>query len=104
VLALAYSLSSLSAVRAYRAAGSPHSHPIAIDLALQMVIIAAVYGWAGLGWIPRPAMLVFVPIAVRHVLNALSPPANLRALGVREIGIAASYVVLACAGLVSRSG
>jgi len=99
LLCLAYFLSTLIAVRAFRA-GRTGGRPAATNFGGHLALLAAlgVVWWAaGL----RPVLLLaFVPVAGRAVVTALRPPSHLRALGMRELAVSLAFTAIAAAVLL----
>jgi hypothetical protein len=93
ILALAFSASSLSWVRAWR--DEKPAQAVASHLALAGALAAT--SWAGL--LPRPAALVFAVPLLRLVWGLASRPSTLRELGFRELGCAVVYLVAGMAAV-----
>lgn len=88
ILALAFSASSLSWVRAWR-----DSRPA--QAGLSHALLGAALGLAAAtSLLPWPAALVFAVPLLRLVWGLASRPSTLRELGFRELACAAVYVVL----------
>jgi hypothetical protein len=98
-LSLAYFLSSLSFVRAYRAPATAHRLAVGACLAAHLLLAAAVGALWWMLWIPPLAALAFVTVLARTVWGLLAPPKDLRALGLREVIVALVFVSLAALGL-----
>lgn len=98
-IALGYFLSSLAFVRTYeRRLTAPRAAAIAcvaIHAALAVALAAA--WWAGA--LPRAWWIAFLPVAARTAWGLARPPANLRALGLRELWVATSFAALAILAL-----
>ena len=104
-LALSYSFSSLSFVRAYRARSSPargggrgRAQLLCILVHVLLAAGLAMLSWAG--WLPASALPAFLPVAARTVWGLLTPPPNIRALGLREVGVAIAFTLLASISLL----
>lgn len=103
-IAYAYSLSSLSYVRAYgelrerRRAATLRCVAAHLALAVGLLILflmQVVSGWA---------IAAMAPVALRTVAGLIRPAANLRALGMRELWVAMALVVAEVAVLVRLVG
>jgi hypothetical protein len=96
ILALAFSASSLSWVRAYRApgglaVGQAATGHAALGLALMVAVRADL--------LSRPAAWAFVVPLARLAWGILSPPPTVRALGFRELVTATVYLLFASIAL-----
>jgi len=93
ILALAFSASSLSWVRAWR-----DSRPA--QAVVSHALLAAAIGLAAAASrLPWPAALVFAVPLLRLVWGLASRPGSLRELGFRELGCAVVYLVLGMAAV-----
>lgn len=88
LLSFAYSASSLSWVRGYRASDRVPA------FAVHGLLTAALAGAAALGRLAWPVAAVFLVAWCRLAWGFVSPPPNLRALGFRELSVAVAYLVL----------
>ena len=97
-VAYAYSLSSVAYVRAYEGRRRAPVLSPSVALAVHAALIAAVALLVGRGIVPAAAALAFLPVALRLAVGLLRPPRDLRALGKRELWVAVSFTLIACAG------
>lgn len=102
VLAVVYSASALSFVRAFGAARERRGRALVACLAQHAALVAIIAWVARDGWLPSWWWISFVPLVARVVWGFVLPPPNLRRLGLREIWVALTYAVLAVALVVAR--
>jgi hypothetical protein len=100
-LSLAYFLSSLAFVRAYRRLKSAGSVDTESCLWAHAAIVAALAALWGGGCLPAAAWAAFVPVLLRTAWGLARPPRNLATLGWREVGVAATFTIAAVAALLS---
>ncbi|HMB67763.1 MAG TPA: YwiC-like family protein [bacterium] len=104
VLCLAYFLSTMSFVRAFRVLGEPEAAPRAVVGCLvthALLVVGLAAAWKA-GWIPVLLLAAFVPVLARTLVGLMRPPRSLAALGRREIGV--SVTLLALAGVALLGG
>jgi hypothetical protein len=99
---LAYFLSTMSFVRAFRLLGDPVARPGAVTrcLAAHAGLVAGLAAAWQAGWIPAALLAAFAPVLLRTLLGLARPPRSLAALGRREIGVSVALVVLAGVALL----
>jgi len=93
-LALAYFLSSVASVRSYERMKTDSPRATAFNIFAHLGIAEGIGLAALAGMLPRWWWLAFGPVIARTVWGLFSPPANLRALGMREIWVAVSFTTL----------
>lgn len=94
-MALAYFFSSVAFVRSYDGLKAARREATLRCVAAHVGIAVAVGAAALAGILPRLWWVAFVPVVARTVAGLVSPPANLRALGMREIWVALSFTAIA---------
>lgn len=99
LLALAYFLMSLAYVRAVRRLWRGDRRAIGRCATAHLVLILGLAGLWRLGWLPGLALPAILPVLARAAWGLLSPPPTLRALGLREIGVAILFAAIAAAAL-----
>lgn len=99
-LALSYFLSSVAFVRSYDGVKHGDRRAIAGCVAAHALLLVAVVVVARSGWLPAYGWLAWLPIVTRTAWGIVKPPANLRALGVREAWVAVAFTLLAGLGLL----
>jgi len=100
-LCLGYFVTSVAYVRTYRTRDRGKGRA---PLACIVVHILVFAGWVALwqqGWLPALGLVAFVPVAMRTAWGLWRPPANVRAVGWTEMGVATSFLVLAALALAS---
>jgi hypothetical protein len=102
LLALGYFVSSVVFVRAFRAGAGRERRAAATSLAAHLAIGGALSGAALVGLLSPWAAVAFIVVLARAVWAIAAPPPTLRALGMRELAVAALFAILGVAGL--RSG
>jgi hypothetical protein len=101
MLALLYFASSLAYVRAIRGLwkGDPTQRR---RCAIAHVVIATAAAQLAAGaFIPLLGAAAFLPVLVRTAWGLIAPPANLRALGWREVGVSVAFALVAIAGYMT---
>ena len=96
-VAYAYCLSSVTHVRTWERRRTAPMLTAALAGAVHVLLFAGIALLVRSGSVPSLAALAFLPVAVRVALGLLHPPADLRALGKRELWVAASFTLLAVA-------
>jgi hypothetical protein len=100
-LSLAYALSTLSFVRSFRNLQAGRLLSIAacgaVHLALGLLLGAL---WLA-GWVPLAGLASFALLILRSAWGLLLPPAGLRAIGMREVGVAAAFALMCALGLIA---
>jgi hypothetical protein len=99
---LAYFLSTMSFVRAFRSLGDPAARGSAVTGCLLVHVgltAGLVAGWR-VGWIAAPLLAAFLPVLGRTLAGLARPPRSLAALGRREIGVSVALLALAAVGLL----
>lgn len=91
-MALGYYFSSLAYVRAY-GRDAALGKCVAAHAAIAVGLVAC----AGVGVLSQWWWIAFAPVLARTALGLWRPPADLRALGMREIPVALAFTALACA-------
>lgn len=99
-LALSYFLSSVAFVRTYDGVKRHERPAIARCLAAQAAIVLGLIVVARLGGLVPLWWLSWLPIVGRSALGVARPPANLRALGVREAWVAVAFTLIAASVVV----
>jgi hypothetical protein len=94
-MALAYFLSTLAFVRGYAGLGSARRASVMGCLAAHAAIGGALVVAAAHDALPRAWWIAYLPVALRTGVGLARPPANLRALGLREVWVAVSFATLA---------
>jgi hypothetical protein len=94
VLALAYFLSSVAFVRAYDRMRAERGSAIRACLLVHVALAVLLIAVAVLGALPSLWWIAFVPVVARTFWGLAAPPANLRALGMREVAIALTFTAL----------
>ena len=94
-VAYAYSLSSVTYVRAYERRRTAPVLAGTVVAAVHVLLFASVALLVRSGAVPPWAALAFLPVALRLAIGLLRPPADLRVLGKRELWVAASFTLLA---------
>jgi hypothetical protein len=102
LLALGYFVSSVVFVRAFRAGAGRERRAAATSLAAHLAIGGALSGAVLVGLLSPWAAVAFTVVLARAVWAIAAPPPTLRALGMRELAVAALFAILGVAGL--RSG
>jgi hypothetical protein len=100
-LCLGYFVTSVAYVRTYRTRDRGRKHAPVACVVVHVVVLAA---WAVLwreGWMPGLAIVAFVPVAMRTAWGLWRPPANVRAVGWTEMGVATSFLVVAAVAVAS---
>jgi hypothetical protein len=97
-VAFLYSTSSLAYVRAIRALWKGDRKSRARCVFTHAVMAGAILTLVAGGFIPSAVALAFLPVYARTALGLAQPPPDIRALGKREIGVSAAFVVVAVAG------
>lgn len=100
-LALAYFLSSLAFVRAYRRRRTTGRIAVAPCAVAHAAIVAALVLLWRTGSLPALALAAFAPVVARTAWGLARPPRNLAELGWREVGVAAIFAVAASAALAA---
>jgi hypothetical protein len=93
--AYGYCLSSVTCVRTFERRRSGSATAAGLDAAVHVLLLAGMALLVRAGLVPWGLPLAFVPVLIRLVLGVVRPPANLRALGMRELWVASSFVLLA---------
>jgi hypothetical protein len=99
---LAYFLSTVSFVRAFRSLGDPGARgraTVACGLAHAGLLAALAAAWS-VGWIPVGLLAAFLPPLARTAAGLIRPPRSLAALGRQEIAVSAALLALAGAALL----
>jgi hypothetical protein len=94
VIALAYFMSSVSFVRSYDRMKENAARASTLCVFAHIGIAAGVGLAVVCRLLPSWWWLAFVPVVARTVWGLISPPENLRALGMREIWVAVSFTAL----------
>jgi hypothetical protein len=100
-LCLGYFVTSVAYVRTYRARDRGERRAPLACIVVHVLVLA---GWVALwrqGWLPAPGLVAFVPVAMRTAVGLWRPPANVRAVGWTEMGVATSFLVLAAVAVAS---
>lgn len=100
LLALAYFVSSLAWVRAFRTIGKGNGGAAAGCIAAHVAVALGVVVLWRLGWIPALAAAAMLPPLARTAWGLRSPPRNLLVLGWREVTVATLFGAIAIAALV----
>jgi uncharacterized membrane protein YecN with MAPEG domain len=98
-LAFAYSISTLSYVRAYGDLQQGRRPAVIASIAAHIVILGGLALLCLAGWLSPWALLAFTPLPLRTAWGLTRPPSNLRAIGMREIWVALSFAILAGAAI-----
>lgn len=99
LLALAYFVSSLVFVRAYRARARGEARAAVPCLAAHAVLGALLALLWMTGFIPAGALAAFIPVFTRTAWGLMSPPKNIRALGWSEVAVALLFTGMVLAAL-----
>lgn len=102
LLALVQPLSALAFVRFFRSPAGERRAALARCAAMHLGLLAGLVLLWRLGWLPGAALFSFIPLVARGPWTMLSPPRNLRSVGMREIAISSSFLILASAALLLR--
>jgi hypothetical protein len=94
-MALGYFLSTLAFVRSYEGLVRARRAAVRRCLAAHAAIGGALLVAAVFEALPRAWWLAYLPVALRTAVGLARPPANLRALGLREVWVALSFAALA---------
>jgi len=98
LLALLYFASSLAYVRAVRGLWKGDTTGRRRCVAAHALIAGAVAQLAAGSFIPLLAAAAFLPVFARTAWGLVSPPAGLRTLGWREVGVSVAFATIAIAG------
>jgi hypothetical protein len=93
-MALAYFMSSVAFVRSYDRMKTDPSRATAFNAFAHIGIAEGIALAAFARMLPPLWWLAFVPVVARSLWGLMSPPANLRALGMRELWVALSFTAL----------
>jgi hypothetical protein len=98
--ALLYFATSLAYVKAIRGLWKGDRGPLRRCLAAHATILGALAVLVGGGFITAVFAAAFVPVYARTAWGLLSPPAGLRQLGWREVGVAMIFALIAIISFV----
>jgi hypothetical protein len=98
LLALLYFASSLAYVRAIRGLWKGDTTGRRRCIVAHALIAGAVAQIAAGSFIPFLAAAAFLPVYARTTWGLVAPPANLRTLGWREVGVSVAFAAIAMAG------
>ena len=99
LVALLYFATSLAYVKAIRALWKGDRAPRRRCIAAHAAVAVALAQLASGAFIPPLLAAAFAPVYARTAWGLLRPPAGLRALGWREMGVAALFTLIAIAAL-----
>ena len=97
LLALLYFASSLAYVRAIRGLWKGDTRGRRRSIAAHVLIGGAVAQIAAGSFIPLLAAAAFLPVFARTAWGLIAPPASLRTLGWREVGVSVAFAAIAIA-------
>jgi hypothetical protein len=95
VLALAYFVSTLAIVRAFRRSRVHPGTGAVACLWVHVGIIGVLAAFWSFGSVPAGSLLAFLPVLGRLALAPLFPARNLREVGLREVAVSVAFVLLA---------
>jgi hypothetical protein len=97
LMCLCYFLSSIAFVRAFRVLGEGRARRSVITACLGVHVLLAgslIVLWR-IGWLPVGLLFAFVPVLGRTAWGLARPAPNVRALGWRELVVAATFLIIA---------
>lgn len=103
LVALLYFATSLAYVRAIRGLWKGNRAPSWRCVAAHAAVAGALGTLAAADFISSSLPAAFAPVYVRTAWGLLRPPANLRVLGWRELGVAALFTLIGAAALALSS-
>ena len=103
LVALLYFATSLAYVKAIRGLWKGDRVPRRRCIAAHAAVIVALGTLASGTFIPPLLAAAFAPVYARTAWGLLRPPANLRILGWREMGVAALFTLIAIAALALKA-
>jgi hypothetical protein len=97
-VAFAYCLSSVTSVRAYERRRTAPALSAWVAAGVHVLLLVGIVLLVRAGALSALAALAFLPVVLRVGVGVLSPPRDLRALGMRELWVAASFTALSVVG------
>lgn len=93
-LAYAYCVSSVTSVRTHERRRTAPALALAVAAGVHVLLLGGILFLVRAGALSSLGALAFLPVVLRAAVGVLSPPRDLRALGKRELWVAASFTAL----------